>query len=209
MGKGSDNRLNFHQIRSLQEIKLFLACISVYSTTPIRTAGGQRSKKNYMHVLDSIDIRILQLLQHDARLTNKEIADKLGKSVTPVYERIRRLEEEGFIARYVALLNKDLIGKHLVAFTTVQLKEHSLVALKGFEKEVIKFPEVMECYQLTGQFDFLLKTAIKDMVEYNDFLMNRLATLANIGSVQSYFVLSEGKVETAYALEVGGGKKKR
>jgi len=122
-----------------------------------------------MHSLDSTDISILQLLQHDARLTNKEIADKLGKSVTPVYERIRKLEEEGYIARYVALLNKDLIGKHLVAFTTVQLKEHSLVALKGFEKEVIKFPEVMECYQLTGQFDFLLKTAIRDMVEYNDF----------------------------------------
>ena len=163
-----------------------------------------------MHALDSIDIRILQLLQHDARLTNKEIADKLGKTLTPVYERIRRLEEEGFIARYVALLNKDLIGKHLVAFTTVQLKEHSLTALKGFEKEVIKFPEVMECYQLTGQFDFLLKTAIKDMVEYNDFLMHRLATLANIGGVQTFFVLNEGKVETAYALEIpGGGKKKK
>jgi len=160
-----------------------------------------------MHVLDPIDIRILQLLQHDARLTNKEIADKLGKSVTPVYERIRRLEEEGFIARYVALLNKDLIGKPLLAFTTVHLKEHSLVALKGFEKEVIKFPEVMECYQLTGQFDFLLKTAIKDMVEYNDFLMNRLATLPNIGAVQTYFVLSEGKAETAYALEISGKKK--
>ena len=161
-----------------------------------------------MHALDPIDIRILQLLQHDARLTNKEIADKLGKSVTPVYERIRRLEEEGFIARYVALLNKDLIGKPLLAFTTVHLKEHSLVALRGFEKEVIKFPEVMECYQLTGQFDFLLKTAIKDMVEYNDFLMNRLATLPNIGAVQTYFVLSEGKAETAYALEVTGKKKK-
>lgn len=159
-----------------------------------------------MHVLDSIDIRILQLLQHDARLTNKEVADKLGKSVTPIYERIKRLEEEGYIARYVAILNKDLIGKHLTAFTTVQLKEHSAAALRGFEKEAIKFPEVMECYHLTGQFDFLLKIAIRDMVEYNGFLMNKLATLPNVGGLETFFALSEGKKETAYALEVGRKK---
>jgi DNA-binding Lrp family transcriptional regulator len=155
-----------------------------------------------MHELDSVDMRILQLLQHDARLTNKEVADKLGKSVTPVYERIKRLEEEGYIARYVALLNKELIGKHLTAFTTVQLKECSAGALRGFEREVIKFPEVMECYHLTGQFDFLLKIAIKDMVEYNGFLMNKLATLPNVGGLETFFALSEGKKETAYALEV-------
>lgn len=159
-----------------------------------------------MYTLDLIDMRILDLLQHDARLTNKEVADKLGKSVTPIYERIKRLETEGYIARYVALVNKDLIGKHLAAFTTVQLKEHSQAALRGFEKEVIKFAEVMECYHLTGQFDFLLKIAIKDMGEYNDFLMHRLATLANIGVVQTFFVLSEGKKETAYALEISGKK---
>lgn len=162
-----------------------------------------------MHTLDSIDLRILQYLQHDARVTTKEIADKLGKSVTPVYERIRRLEEEGYIERYVALLNKDRIGKHLAAYTTVQLKEHSQTALRGFEKEVIRFPEVMECYHLTGQFDFLLKIAIRDMTEYNDFLMHCLATLANIGVVQTFFVLSEGKKETAYALEAAGGGKKK
>ncbi|HEV3327433.1 MAG TPA: Lrp/AsnC family transcriptional regulator [Puia sp.] len=155
-----------------------------------------------MHPLDSTDLRILQLLQHDARTTTKEIADKLGKSVTPVYERIKRLEEEGFITRYVALVNKDLIGKHLTAFTTVQLKEHSATALRGFEKEVVKFPEVMECYHLTGRFDFLIKMAIRDMKEYNDLLMGKLATLANVGGLETFFVLSEGKKETAYALEL-------
>ena len=155
--------------------------------------------------LDSTDIHILQLLQHDARLTTKEIADKLGKSVTPVYERIRKLEETGTISRYVALLNKDLVGKNLIAFTTVQLKEHSQPALGNFLKEGSKFNEVMECYHLTGTFDFLLKIAIRDMKEYNDFLMNKLSTLPNIGVVQSFFVLSEGKVETAYALGAGAG----
>jgi Lrp/AsnC family leucine-responsive transcriptional regulator len=160
-----------------------------------------------MHSLDATDIRILQLLQHDAKINNKEMADKLGKSVTPVYERIRKLEEAGYIRGYVALLDKDKIGKYLTAFTTVQLKEHSAAALRGFEKEVIKFPEVMECYHLTGRFDFLIKIAIKDMNEYNDFLMHKLATLANVGSLETFFVLSEGKVETAYALETGGKKK--
>jgi Lrp/AsnC family leucine-responsive transcriptional regulator len=162
-----------------------------------------------MHPLDPTDVRILQLLQHDAKMNNKEIADKLGKSVTPIYERVRKLEEAGYIRGYVALLDKDMIGKHLTAFTTVQLKEHSATALRGFEKEVIKFVEVMECYHLTGRFDFLIKIAIRDMNEYNDFLMHKLATLANVGSLETFFVLSEGKLETAYALEgQGGGKKK-
>jgi DNA-binding Lrp family transcriptional regulator len=156
-----------------------------------------------MHPLDTTDNRILQLLQHDAQLTNKEIADKLGKSATAIYERRKRLEDDGYITRYVALLNKELIGKHLVAFTTVQLKEHSATALRGFEREVIKFPEVMECYHLTGRFDFLIKMAIRDMKEYNDLLMHKLATLANVGGLETFFVLSEGKKETAYALEVG------
>jgi Lrp/AsnC family leucine-responsive transcriptional regulator len=152
-------------------------------------------------MLDSADKRILQLLQHDAKITTKEIADKLGKSITPVSQRIKKLEEGGYIKRYVALLNKDLIGKTLIAFTTVQLKEHSQRALQGFEREGVKFPEVMECYRLTGQFDFLLKVAIADMQEYNDFLMNKLATLPNIGAVQTSFVLSEGKLETAYPIK--------
>lgn len=148
------------------------------------------------------DIRILQLLQHDARITNKEIADKLGKSITPIYERIKKLEAEGYIDRYVALLNKDKIGKALTAFTHVQLKEHSQPVLKTFEKEVVKIPEVMECYHMTGQYDFLLRVAIQDMKEYQDFMMNKLAVIANIGTVQSFFVSTQSKQETAFALKV-------
>jgi len=152
--------------------------------------------------LDDIDVRILDLLQHDARTTTKEMADKLGLTVTPVSVRIRKLEEAGYIRRYVAILDKDKIGKSLIAFTSVQLREHSQAALRSFEQKSVKFREVMECYRLTGQFDFLLKIAIRDMQEYNGFLMDKLATLANIGSVQTYFVLSEGKSETAYPLKL-------
>ena len=160
-----------------------------------------------LSVLHSDDIRILQLLQQDARITNKEIADKLGKTITPIYERIKKLEAEGYIDKYVALLNKDKIGKALTAFTHVQLKEHSQPVLKTFEKEVIRIPEVMECYHMTGQYDFLLKVAIQDMKEYHDFMLNKLATIANIGTVQSFFVLSHAKQETAFALPMPAKKR--
>lgn len=151
--------------------------------------------------LDGTDTRLLQLLQYDAEMTNKELAYKVGMSVTAVHERIQRLEARGVIRGYVALVNRELIGKNLLAFLIVKLKEHSRTALRGFEQEAVKFAEVTECYQLTGQFDFLLKVASRDMKEYNSFLMDRLATLPNIAGVETMFVLSEGKVDTAYHLE--------
>src|ERR1700744_2138990 len=132
--------------------------------------------------LDGVDVRILQLLQHDARITTKEMADKLGKSATAVNVRIRKLEDEGYVQRYVALLDRKKVGKNLIAFTMVHLKEHAQVALKNFVRECIKFSEVMECYHLTGDFDFLLKIAIRDMDEYHDFLILKVAPLAPIGT---------------------------
>jgi len=158
--------------------------------------------------LDALDIRILQVLQHDSRMTNKELADKIGKSVTTVYERIQSLEKRGVIRGYVALVDRELIGKDLLAFTIVTVEKHSTVALRAFEREVIKFPEVMECYHLTGQVDFMLKVAIKDMKAYRSFLLDKLGTLPNIGGLETMFVLSEGKVETAYSLEMPGEKKR-
>lgn len=149
---------------------------------------------------DQTDISILHLLQHDARMTNKEIADKLGKSVTPVYERIKWLEQEGFIMRYVAVLDKRKIDKNLSAFTNVQLKEHSHAMLKAFERDIVKFTEVMECHHMTGMYDYLLKIVVKDMEEYQEFIVNKLARLPNIGTVQSGFVMTEVKHETAYTL---------
>ena len=152
--------------------------------------------------LDNDDLRILQLLQHDARLTNKEIADKIGKSVSPVYERIRRLQDDGIIQQYVAVLDKRKIGKPLTAYTHVQLKEHADHMMKTFEKEVIKIPEVMECYHMTGQFDYLLKVALADMDEYYGFIINKIAKLPNVGTVQSFFVLFEAKKETAFRISL-------
>lgn len=158
--------------------------------------------------LDQTDVRILQLLQNDARLTNKEIADKLGKTVTPIYERIKWLEQDGYIQCYVAVLDKNKIDKNLVAFTNVQLKEHSHPMLKAFEKDIVKLPEVMECHHMTGIYDYLLKIVVKDMNEYQDFIVNKLAKLSNIGTVQSGFVMTEVKHETAYSISVPNKNKK-
>ncbi|HEY4289865.1 MAG TPA: Lrp/AsnC family transcriptional regulator [Puia sp.] len=158
--------------------------------------------------LDPVDIQILNYLQFDARMTNKEIAAKTGKSVTAIHERVRRLEETGYIEGYVALLNKDRVGKKLTVFTTVKLKEHSDIILSKFEKEVIKFHEVMECYQLTGVADFLIKVVVDDMDAYNHFLKTRLASLPNIGNLLTSFVLVEAKRGTAYHLIPNEPKKK-
>jgi Lrp/AsnC family leucine-responsive transcriptional regulator len=152
------------------------------------------------HGLDEIDTGILQLLQQDARLSHKELAYKLNRSVTPIHVRVRRLQEEGYIRHYTAIVNPKKVGINLIAYTQVQLKEHSQEKLKGFQAEVVKLKEVMECYHLTGIFDFLLRIAIRDMEEYNDLLINKLSKLPDVGTMQSFFVMSEAKHETAYSL---------
>ena len=138
-------------------------------------------------ILDKTDVQILQLLQSDALLTNKELADKLGKTITPIYERIRRLENEGYILRYCAIVDKNKIGRSLVAFTNVQLKQHAQSILLGFEK--------------TGVYDYLLKIVVANMAAYQDFIVNKLAKLTDIGTVQSSFVMTEVKHETAYKIK--------
>lgn len=150
--------------------------------------------------LDKTDMAILKLMQQDARLTNKEISFKLHKSVATVHERIKRLQQEGYIKKIVAILDRKKIDRSLIAFSHVQLDAHTAETLKGFETEVAKFPEVMECFQMTGQFDFILRIATKDMESYHDFYRHKLATLPNITTVQSFFVLSETKSDTAYPL---------
>lgn len=149
--------------------------------------------------LDQTDIAILRLVQKDANLTNKEIAHQLHKSVATVHDRIKRLKELGYIKRFVAILDRKKINKGLIAFSQVLLHDHAASTLAAFEKEVVKFPEVMECFQMTGTFDFILRIATTDMDAYHIFY-RKLAALPNITTVQSFFVLSETKSDTAYPL---------
>lgn len=148
--------------------------------------------------LDDTDRGLLRLLQQDATLTNKELAYKLNKSPATIHERVKRLKEQGYIQRIVAIVDRKKINRTLIAISHVLLKEHTFKTLGDFEKSVAQFEEVMECYQMTGSFDFLLKIATSNMEEYHLFLRNKLAVLPNIMTVQSYFILSETKSETAY-----------
>lgn len=150
--------------------------------------------------LDKTDVGILRLLQEDASLTNKELSYKLNKSIATIHERIKRLKEQGYIRKIVALLDRKKVGSHLIAFAQVLLNDHTVNTLNSFEKEVSKFPEVMECLQMTGAYDFFLKIATSDMDAYHHFYREKLAALPNITTVQSFFVLSEAKNETAFPI---------
>jgi len=155
------------------------------------------------HQPDETDIGILSLLQDDARLTHKEIAHRLHKTITPIHVRVRRLQDEGYIRKYTALVDPKKIGRGLIGYIQVQLVKHSEESLTAFMQEAVKLAEVMECYHMTGAFDFLLRIAIKDMEEYNKLLMKKLANLPGVGMMQSFFVLSEAKYETGYVLGAG------
>lgn len=150
--------------------------------------------------LDKIDIGILNLVQKDAKITHKAIARTLSISPTPVHIRVKRLEEEGYIKRHVALVDGKKVGRGLMAFTQVQVKPHNEENLSAFLEEVVKLDEVMECSHLTGKFDFLLKIAVRDMDEYNQLLRYKLAKLPKVDNMESMFVMSQAKSETGYVL---------
>ena len=150
--------------------------------------------------IDPIDIKMLDILQHDATLTNKALADRLNRSVAATQERRRRLTEQGYIERVVAILNHKKVDRSLIAFSHVLLTSHTADTLGAFETQVIKFNEVMECLQMTGAYDFILRIAVQDMEAYNIFLREKLAQLPNISTVQSFFVLRASKSDTAYPL---------
>ncbi len=153
------------------------------------------------HALDQIDLDILRLLQQDARLTSKELAYKLGKGNTTVFARVTRMKSLGYITGSVTLIDLKKIGDVLIAFTQVNVTDHSCETLTEFQENVVHFPEVLECYQVTGEYDFLLKIIASDMPAYNNFVIQKLARLENIGALESHFVITETKRELAYPLQ--------
>ena len=152
--------------------------------------------------LDIIDAQILRELQDDGRITIKSLSDKLNLSPTPIFERIKKLEKAGFIKEYTALLNERKLGLKQVVFISLTLKEHSRSYLEKFEKEIETFPEVLECYRITGNFDFLVKVLVKDIEAYENFILTKLSLLKNLGNVQSHIALSEAKNTTKIEYEV-------
>ena len=150
-----------------------------------------------MQTLDETDLEILRQLQENALTTTKELAGKLHLSITPIYERIKRMEREGYIKKYIALLNKEKLKKGLVVFCNVSLKQHTREIGEKFVKEIISLPEVVECYNISGEYDFMLKILVEDMPRYQEFVMNRLGSIENIGSAHSIFVMGEIKHSTS------------
>ncbi len=134
---------------------------------------------------DAIDLKLLQFLQEDAKQTNKELSNKLNLSVTAVYERIRKLEREGVIAQYVALVDKDKVVQHT---------QENIVK---FEREVANLEEVSECYHISGDYDYLLKVMVQDMEDFREFMVKKLTSISHIGSTHSMFVINEVKHTTA------------
>jgi Lrp/AsnC family leucine-responsive transcriptional regulator len=139
--------------------------------------------------LDEKDKAILRLLQDNAKITVREIAAKVHLSTTPVHERIRRLEETGVIRQYATLLDHSKVRKGLLAICYVSLKEHNKKSGGRFIRTMQEMPEVLECYIISGEFDFMLKVAVESMDAYYDFHVNKLGQVENIGHVQSTFVM--------------------
>jgi len=143
--------------------------------------------------LDATDKKILSLLQKDSKQTTKQLSLQLNLSVTAVYERIKKLEKEGFIKKYVAVIDKDKINKSFLIFCHIKLLQHSKEYLSNFEKEILKLDEVSECFHVSGDYDYILKIYVEDMQAYREFMVTKLTTIKHIGSTHSTFTINEVK----------------
>jgi len=149
---------------------------------------------------DKIDQQLLSMLQEDSKRTNKEYSNVLGLSTTAVYERIKRLEKSGVITDYVALVDKKKVNKAFVVLCHVKLIQHTKDNVLQFEREVLKLEEVVECYHVSGDYDYILKIHVQDMEAYRTFMVSKLTVIANIGSTQSTFIINEVKHTTAIGI---------
>ncbi|MDX1751709.1 MAG: Lrp/AsnC family transcriptional regulator [Salinimicrobium sediminis] len=147
--------------------------------------------------LDPLDQQLLSLLQVNSKKTNKELASKLQLSVTAVYERIRKLERNGVISKYVALVKPEKVDRSFTAFCQIKLVQHTKGNVTRFESQVAKLTEVLEVFHVSGEYDYILKVMVKDMEAYREFMLNKLTALDHIGSTQSTFVISPVKNSTA------------
>jgi len=150
--------------------------------------------------LDATDQQLLILLQEDSNQTVKALAEKLGKSTTPIFERIKKLEKEGLIDGYSARINAKKVGLKQTVFIAISLQGHTRSYLEKFVNEINSFPEVIECHRVSGGFDYLLKLVVEDIEAYERFIITKLTLLPYIGNLQSHIVLSSSKETNRLAL---------
>ncbi len=150
--------------------------------------------------IDEIDKKILMLLQHNSTLTYKEIAQKINLSLSPVHDRIKRLELEGVVEKYVGILNKKMLGVGLTVFSQVTLIRQTREVSQIFDIAIKQLPEVVECNFVSGSFDYLLKIIVADMEAYHNFHQMKLSTIEGVSLINSFFVMSEVKSTTEIML---------
>ena len=143
--------------------------------------------------LDEIDLQILKTLQKNAKLTTKELAEAVHLTPTPVFERQKRLEKQGYIKKYVAVLDPEKLGQGLQVFCKVKLKQINHEIADAFVRKIQRIPEVTECYNTSGSYDYLLKVHAHDMKQYQEFVLNKLGEIESLASIESTFVMSELK----------------
>jgi Transcriptional regulators len=148
-----------------------------------------RKNIDKMDNLDEYDLKILRILQEGCRLTNRELAEKVGLSSSPVFERVRRLEREGYIKKYVAVLDKEKLNRGFIVYCKVKLKKIDKLNMDKFTEAIQNIEEVTECYNTSGEFDFLLKVRSPDMKYYREFVIRVLSELDCISNVESVFVM--------------------
>ncbi|SHE41719.1 Lrp/AsnC family transcriptional regulator [Chryseobacterium takakiae] len=146
-----------------------------------------------MDNLDDKDLQLLRLLQNDSKLTVKELAKEVNLSPSPVFERVKRLEQEGYIKKYAAILDAEKLNLGFTVYCQLKLKSNDSYLAIEFEREILEIEEVAECYSISGDFDFLLKVYVKDMKQYQNFVFNILGAVPSIGSTHSTFVMAQVK----------------
>ncbi|NRA19704.1 MAG: Lrp/AsnC family transcriptional regulator [Oceanospirillaceae bacterium] len=155
-----------------------------------------------MQNLDTTDRKILALLQRNNNLSAADIAERVGLSQSPCWRRINRMQEEGIISGGVAILNRKMLGLKVVVFVHVKLSMHGWKLLNEFEQAIVSFPEVLECWTISGSMDFTLRVVTKDIESYEYFLRSKLLQLPHIKEAQSHFTMTEVKNTTELPLEI-------
>jgi len=146
-----------------------------------------------MDTLDKTDLQILRILQNNSKLTTKEVAARVNLSTTPVFERLKRLEAEGYIKKYIAVLDAEKLNFGFIVFCSVKLRRLNRDIAAEFTRVIQSIPEVAECYNISGEYDYLLKIHAPDMKYYQEFILNVLGTIDSLGSLTSTFVMAEVK----------------
>lgn len=146
-----------------------------------------------MQELDTTDLRLLKILSNNSNYTIKELALQVNLSPSPVFERVKKLESNGYIKKYIAILDAEKFNKGFIVFCNIKLKQHDRNIGNKFVEDILNIDEIVECYNISGDYDFILKVYANDMKHYQDFVFNKLGSVVSIGSTHSTFVMAEIK----------------